>query len=92
MTPVDVVVGAEAVVGRNLTPFELSLVKSVYSKGLSLATLWDELFVVLDVKPKDIVKQTVSLRLKAGGADYEATARAVREDAETRIKRAGWVS
>jgi len=89
MTSTDAVIGAEALLGRHLTNFEMKLVLQIVGKQLDFHQTWDEISEVLGVKTSDVVRLLIMYRVRSAGSDYDATARVLREDTELRMKRAG---
>jgi len=89
MTLTDAVIGAEALIGRHLTDFEMKLVRQVVVKGLTYDQTCDAIAEILDVKMSHLMRRAVEIRIKSAGPDYDATAAVLREDTELRIKRAG---
>lgn len=92
MTLLDAVIGAEALIGRQLTPQEMKLVRIVAEKRQPVDEMWNSIAGVLGVKTSQVVRLLLTLKMQAGGPDYERTAKVLRDDAEWRIKEAGWAS
>ncbi len=90
MTSTDAVIGTEALLGRQLTDFETKLVRQIVAKGMSPEETWSAIWMTLDLKTSSVVKRMIAYRVQAAGKDYDATATALREDVELRMKRAGW--
>jgi len=94
MTTVDAVVGAEAVLGRSLEPAEMDHLVTITKRGLGEVEKWDAILAMLGVKSPDIVRQALRYQLVIAAneeRDYEKATAVLRDDAETRLKRAGWV-
>ena len=90
MTPTDAVIGAEALLGRRLTDFEMKLVVTIVKKQLDQDTTWNQIYSLLDLKAADIVRRMISYRIASAGPDYGETARVLRDDTEMRMKRVEW--
>ena len=86
------VVRAEAVLGRSLADDERRRLDVVAKRGLSQSAKWSEILESLGVTPDLVVKRAMLLQIKAAASayDYDAVVRAMRDEAETRLKRAGW--
>ena len=89
MTSTDAVIGAEALLGRQLTDFEMKLVMHIVAKQLDFHETWEQVSESLGVKTSDVVRMLIAYRVRSAGSDYETTAKVLREDTELRMKRAG---
>lgn len=89
MTLTDAVIGAEALVGHPLSEQEMRLVKTVLAKGLPDDVTWTQIWVALGASAAKVVASLISLKLHASDYDVDLVKEALREDAETRMKRAG---
>jgi mannose/fructose-specific phosphotransferase system component IIA len=84
----------EAVLGRQMTEKEAELVKTIVARSAESA--WDRIFDSLEIAPEGVAKRALTLQIQAAAGEnknYEAVAKALREDVETRLRRAGmWES